>query len=81
MIKKNNRKECLFIILSQIIANIYQRRSTITMPTKLPTMTSDTKLPTLTGLSTGLKSTQATGTSPRFDAEFNDYMNDKQIYA
>jgi hypothetical protein len=53
---------------------------TITMPTKLPTMTADTKLPTLTGLSTGLKSSQETGTSPRFDAEFNDYMNNKQIY-
>ena len=60
--------------------NQYLPAPTITMPTKLPTMTADTKLPTSTGLTTGLKSTQETGTSPAFDAEFNDYMNDKQIY-
>ena len=60
--------------------NQYLPAPTITMPTKLPTMTADTKLPTLTGLTTGLKTTQETGTSPEFDAEFNTYMNDKQIY-
>jgi hypothetical protein len=58
----------------------YLPAPTITMPTRLPTMTADTKLPTSTGLTTGLKSTQETGTNPDFDAEFNDYMNDKQIY-
>jgi len=60
--------------------NQYLPAPTITMPTKLPTMTADTKLPTPTGLTTGLKTTQETGTSPEFDAEFNTYMNDKQIY-
>jgi len=54
--------------------NQYLPAPTITMPTKLPqaferssvlpTMTADTKLPTLTGLTTGLKTTQETGTSP-----------------
>jgi hypothetical protein len=60
----------------------YLPAPTITMPSRLPTMTADTKLPTSIGLTTGLKlkSTQETGTSPEFDAEFNDYMNDKQIY-
>ena len=60
--------------------NQYLPAPTITMPSRLPTMTADTKLPTPTGLTTGLKTTQETGTSPVFDAEFNTYMNDKQIY-
>jgi len=78
--KKDDQQQRMPVYYTQPNYSQYLPAPTITMPTKLPTMTADTKLPTSTGLSTGLKSTQETGTNPDFDAEFNNYMNDKQIY-
>jgi hypothetical protein len=88
--KKNDQQQRMPVYYTQPQYNQYLPAPTITMHTKLPTMTADTKLPqaferssvlpTSTGLSTGLKSKQDAGTNPDFDAEFNDYMNDKQIY-
>ena len=77
---KKEQPQRMSVYYTQPQYSQYLPAPTITMPTKLPTMTADTKLPTSTGLSTGLKSTQETGTNPDFDAEFNNYMNDKQIY-
>lgn len=77
---KKEQPQRMPVYYTQPQYNQYLPAPTITMPTKLPTMTADTKLPTPTGLTTGLKTTQETGTSPEFDTEFNTYMNDKYIY-
>lgn len=78
--KKEDQQQRMPVYYTQPQYTQYLPAPTITMPTRLPTMTPETKLPTTTGLSTGLKTTRETGTSPEFDAAYNDYMNDKQIY-
>ena len=78
--KKEDQQQRMPVYYTQPSYTQYLPAPTITMPTKLPTMTPETKLPTTTGQTTGLKTTRETGTSPEFDAAFNDYMNDKQIY-
>ena len=88
--KKKEEPQRMPVYYTQPSYTQYLPAPTITMPTRLPqalerssvlpTMTPETKLPTPLGQTTGLKTSKETGTDPEFDADFNDYMNEKQIY-